>query len=259
MTNADIPDTQTKSKTGIKVVIVGAGFGGLTAAIECHIQGHDVVVLEAFPALKPLGDIISFGSNAGHIFHRWSDGYISRKFRPLCIEVPYFDIRKYDGEKILKQATPPRNADWPVFNGHRGELHMIVFDYAKDVLGIPIRTGCKVVEYFEDSKGAGVVLESGEKVTGDVVIGSDGVRSKARELVLGYVDKPKSSGYAIFRAWFSAEPLLADPMTRGFVENGDTFTGWLGQDVHFLVAVLKGGKDISWVLTHKVNLSNDFS
>lgn len=136
---------------------------------------------------------------------------------------------------------------------------MIVFDYAKDVLGIPIRTGCKVVEYFEDSKGAGVVLESGEKVTGDVVIGSDGVRSKARELVLGYVDKPKSSGYAIFRAWFSAEPLLEDPMTRGFVENGDTFTGWLGQDVHFLVAVLKGGKDISWVLTHKVNLSNVFS
>jgi 2-polyprenyl-6-methoxyphenol hydroxylase-like FAD-dependent oxidoreductase len=35
-----------------------------------------------------------------------------------------------------------------------------------------------------------------------MVIGADGVRSKARELVLGYVDKPKSSGYAVFRAWF---------------------------------------------------------
>lgn len=39
------------------------------------------------------------------------------------------------------------------------------------------------------------------QVTADLVIGADGVRSKARELVLGYVDKPKSSGYAIFRAW----------------------------------------------------------
>lgn len=35
-----------------------------------------------------------------------------------------------------------------------------------------------------------------------MVVGSDGVRSKARELVLGYVDKPKSSGYAVWRAWY---------------------------------------------------------
>ena len=40
-----------------------------------------------------------------------------------------------------------------------------------------------------------------KQVIGDAVVGSDGVRSKARELVLGYVDHPKSSGYAIFRAW----------------------------------------------------------
>lgn len=39
------------------------------------------------------------------------------------------------------------------------------------------------------------------KITADVVIGADGVRSKARELVLGYFDKPKSSGYAVYRAW----------------------------------------------------------
>jgi 2-polyprenyl-6-methoxyphenol hydroxylase-like FAD-dependent oxidoreductase len=39
------------------------------------------------------------------------------------------------------------------------------------------------------------------QVTADVVIGADGVRSKARELVLGYFDKPKSSGYAVYRAW----------------------------------------------------------
>jgi 2-polyprenyl-6-methoxyphenol hydroxylase-like FAD-dependent oxidoreductase len=251
-----IPATEREPSTGIKVVIIGAGFGGLTAAIECHLQGHDVVILEQFPELKPLGDIISFGPNAGHIFHRWSDGYISRQFRPLCINSTHFDIRKYNGEKIVKQATPPRVHDWPVFNGHRGELHMIVFYYAKD-LGIPIRTGCKVTEYFEDAKGAGVVLEGGERITGDVVIGSDGVRSKARELVLGYFDKPKSSGYAVYRSWFSSEALLKDPTTKEFVENGDTFTGWIGQDVHFLVATLKEGKDISWVLTHKVTLVHD--
>lgn len=46
-------------KTGIKVVVVGAGFGGLTAAIECTLKGHDVVVLEKAPYWQQLGDIIS--------------------------------------------------------------------------------------------------------------------------------------------------------------------------------------------------------
>ena len=54
--------------SGTKITIVGAGFGGLTAAIECHRKGHSVVLLEKFPKLKPLGGIISFSSNSGQSF-----------------------------------------------------------------------------------------------------------------------------------------------------------------------------------------------
>lgn len=42
-------------KSGIKVIIVGAGFGGLAAAIECHRKGHDVEVFEQAPAFAMLG------------------------------------------------------------------------------------------------------------------------------------------------------------------------------------------------------------
>ncbi|CEF78546.1 unnamed protein product [Fusarium graminearum] len=242
------------SKTGIKVIIVGAGFGGLTAAIECHRQGHDVEIYESFPELKVLGDIISFGGNAGRIFHRWSDGEVVARLRPMCINIQNygFRIHKWDtGEVVYHQKRPPPNPEAPVLNGHRGELHEIIFNYARDELGIPIHLGQRVSEYFENEENAGIVLKSGEKVFGDVVIGADGVRSKARELVLGYVDKPKSSGYAIWRAWFSNKDMIQDPRTKEFCENGDTFNGWIGQDVHFLFSTLKGGKDCCWVLTHK--------
>lgn len=84
-----------------------------------------------------------------------------------------------------------------------------------------------------------------------MVIGADGVRSKARELVLGYVDKPKSSGYAVWRAWFSNDDMIKDPRTKEFCENGDSFNGWIGQDVHFLFSTIKNGSDCCWVLTHK--------
>jgi 2-polyprenyl-6-methoxyphenol hydroxylase-like FAD-dependent oxidoreductase len=242
-------------KTGIKVVVVGAGFGGLTAAIECHLRGHDVTVLEAVNELKPYGDIISFGSNGGRIFGSWSNGYMLKKFLGKLHYYHHFDIRKYDGTKIVLQPPPPRIPDAPTINGHRGEMHMLVYHYAKDYLGIDVRTSAKVVRYFEDGMQAGVELASGEQVIGDIVIGSDGVRSKARELVLGYFDKPRSSGYAVFRSWFMADEFLDDPLTKELVDYGDTFTGWAGPHVHFLVVISKGGKEASWFLTHKVKNS----
>jgi 2-polyprenyl-6-methoxyphenol hydroxylase-like FAD-dependent oxidoreductase len=194
-------------KSGIKVIIVGAGFGGLTAAIECHRQGHSVSIYENFPALKTLGDIISFGANAGRIYHRWSNGKIAQRLRELSIDLTSygFRIHKYDtGEVVYHQPTPPQDPTAPVFNGHRGELHEVVFRYAQEELGIPIHLGQRVEEYWEDEREgkAGIVLKNGERVEADLVIGADGVRSKARELVLGYVDKPKSSGYAVWRAWY---------------------------------------------------------
>ncbi|KAK4162924.1 hypothetical protein QBC43DRAFT_301660 [Cladorrhinum sp. PSN259] len=240
--------------TGINVIVVGAGFGGLTAAIECHRQGHSVRIYENFPSLKTLGDIISFGANGGRIFARWSDGEIARRLRALSIDLSAygFRIHKYDtGEVVYHQPTAPQMADAPIFNGHRGELHEVVFKYATEELGIPIYLDQCVEEYFEDEGKAGIVLKTGEKVEADLVIGADGVRSKARELVLGYVDKPKSSGYAVWRAWFSNKDMIKDPMTKEFCENGDTFNGWIGPDVHFLFSTIKGGQDCCWVLTHK--------
>ncbi|KAF2231586.1 FAD/NAD(P)-binding domain-containing protein [Viridothelium virens] len=243
------------SRSGIKVIIVGAGFGGLTAAIECHRQGHDVEVYEAFPELKILGDIISFGPNAGRIFRRWSDGKIADRMRALSIDLTNhgFHIHKWTGELITVQKTPPRDPEAPVFNGHRGELHEVVFRYARDELGIPIHLGRRVKGYFEEEEAgeAGVLFEDGGRAVGDVVVGSDGVRSRARELVLGYDDKPKSSGYAVFRAWFPNTDMLKDPRTKHFCDHGDTFQGWIGPDVHFLFSTIKNGTDCCWVLTHK--------
>ncbi|KAF2202427.1 FAD/NAD(P)-binding domain-containing protein [Delitschia confertaspora ATCC 74209] len=242
--------------TGIRVIIVGAGFGGLTAAIECHRQGHTPIIYESFPELKTLGDIISFGPNGGRIFHRWNNGAITKRMRELSIDLSSygFNIHKYDtGEIVINQQAPDKDESAPVFNGHRGELHEVVFRYCKEELGVPIHLGKRVRNYFEDGERgvAGIKLDDGETVEGDVVVGSDGVRSKARELVLGYFDKPKSSGYAVFRAWFSNKDMIADPETAHFCNNGDTFNGWIGPDVHFLFSTIKNGSDCCWVLTHR--------
>ena len=140
-------------KTGISVTIVGAGFGGLCAAIECHRQGHNVEIYEKFEELKVLGDIISFGANAGRIFRRWktSDGgRVSDRLNPLSIKLQDhgFNIHKWTGELVMNQRTPPANPNAPVFNGHRREFHSVVFNYVKDELGSPIHLGQRIGKYL---------------------------------------------------------------------------------------------------------------
>lgn len=126
-------------------------------------------IYEAFPELKQLGDIITFGSNAGRIFARWSNGIVTDRFRPLCIDTYSsgygFNIHKFDtGEIVYNQPSMPYDAEAPYFSGHRGELHEIVFNYARVDLSIPIHLGRRIENYFEDDKEAGIILDNGEKV-----------------------------------------------------------------------------------------------
>ena len=234
--------------SGIKVIIIGAGFAGLTAAIECHRKGHIPIVLESFSEIKILGDIISFGPNAGRIFKRWKG--VAEKLAPICIKTEGLTYKSYLGDYLFYQSWETERGYGTAFNGHRGEIHEIVYNHAIE-LGIDIRLGQKITEYFETDTEAGVI-SNGEKVSGDVVLAADGVRSKGRTLVLGHEDKHKSSGYAIYRAWFDSKAIAENPRTKFMVENGDTHVAWLGPDIHFLAASIKDGKDFSWVYTHKV-------
>jgi hypothetical protein len=70
---------------------------------------------------------------------------------------------------------------------------------------------------------------------------------------LGYYDAPKSSGYAIFRAWFDGDDIRKDPICAHLAtEGGDQKNLWIGPDVHFIASASKKGKEFNWVMTHKV-------
>ena len=257
-----------QSSDPLRVLIVGAGFGGLTAAIECRkrgkqvtysnlkllivtlILGFTVILFEGNSSRRQLGDIISFGSNSGRIFCSWPG--VAEKLDPLCHHSDGFDFRTFDDEFLIRQIWDAEQNYGKRFNGHRGEIHEVVWNHAVDV-GVEIRLGCKVQEYFETEDEAGVVV-NGERIVGDVVLAGDGVRSQARTIVLGFEDKPKSSGYAVYRAWMNTETLKQNPLTAFLADpTKDQHIGWLGPDVHFLVATLQKGTACSWVLTHKVS------
>lgn len=232
--------------SGIKVIIVGAGFAGLSAAIECDRKGHSVILFERFPELKPLGDIISFGQNSSRMFAKWP-GVLDEMERVIH-RTEILHYHDWKGKFVTTQSFVAEKAWGRRINGHRGELQRIVYEHAKK-RGIDIRLGQQVDNYFEDDNEVGVEV-GGQRITADIVLAAEGVKSQGRKIVLGFDDKPQPSGYAVYRAWFPSTELAKNPLTKHLVD-GDTHNGWIGQDVHFLSAALKGGKEFSWVCTHK--------
>ncbi|KAG2046616.1 FAD/NAD(P)-binding domain-containing protein [Suillus hirtellus] len=244
-----LPSSDVRA-TGIDVIVVGAGFGGIACAIECKRKGHRVMILEK------AGTKATLGPNAGRILARWG---LHERLWEVSRSADAMHLYDHLGGLILVQKMT-----WPLFgafayNGHRGLLHDILFEHAKS-LGIEIRMGHQVVEYWEDEANgkAGVKIQTGETFDADVIVAADGVKSLARKYVIGYRDNPKPSGYAIYRAWFDAEEhgIVTDPLTN-FLTHGDQFHTWVGKDMHVIVVSSRGGKAICFFITHKDNAAVD--
>jgi len=238
------------SESGVSVIVVGAGFAGIAAAIECDRKGHSVILLEKSQTIEEItriGDIISFDPNGSRTFTRWP-GVIDSMQR-IARQTTWLDLYHYKGKFVTRQSFADEKKWGYRINGHRGELHNIIYEHAK-ARGIDIRLGQRVTDYFETDDHAGVVVNGQERLRADVVIAAEGVRSRGRKIVLGFDDNPKSSGYAVYRAWFPGDAIAKNDMLKHLVVNGDTHQGWIGPDIHFLASSLKGGKEFNWVFTH---------
>ncbi|KAI0028905.1 monooxygenase [Vararia minispora EC-137] len=232
------------NSSGIHVLVVGCGFAGLACAIESVRKGHTVTVLEKDDPIRTqavsVPQVISFNINAGRFFARWG---IHDKAYPLCGHATELTLHNHLGEVIAVQSYPQQIGDAHAYNGPRSDIHRILSARARE-LGVTIRLGCAVESYFEDStRGvAGVVLRSGEHLEADIVVGADGVRSRARKLVLGYDDKPLPSGYAIYRTWFDTREvgLEKDPRTAFLAREEDVLHCWLGVSFSPVFSVARG-------------------
>lgn len=64
--NPSGPDgVQSPDSSGITVIIIGLGYAGSVAAVECHRKGHKVIIFEQAPEIKALGTTSRSNSRAG--------------------------------------------------------------------------------------------------------------------------------------------------------------------------------------------------
>lgn len=246
------------SSTGnkLKVVVIGAGFAGMTACIECQRRGMDTILIEKYNNSAEYGDIIDFFANAGRIVDTWDNGRIADKLLDICItKAKWMQMLKHTDELVHRDPwyLKPEHFRYQ-YAGQRGAMWKIFRDYAEE-LGVDMRFGVGVVDYYEGDDHAGVVLADGTKVQGDCVLAGDGPKSIARKKVLGLVDKKTSSGYAIFRSYFEVtDEFRNNPLLQEYLNvKEDTIKLWIGPQSHMLAYSWLGGSRVVWVFFHKVS------
>lgn len=263
--------------TPMKVVVVGAGFGGLAAAIECSNRGMDVTVLEKYSDSNsqggksgykhistvlvlradcfPLEDILDFFPNGGRVIKRWDNGKVGDKIHETgCNKIRTMELFKYDGKYIadVPWARDEEEHDL-TYAGHRGKQHEIILEYAKTQVK-DIRIGVAVQQYLEDEDKAGVLLTSGETIWADCVIAADGPRSIARKQVLDIDDSKDVSSWSVFRSFFKTNEVVRKhpDLQNFFYPDRDTVRFWMYEHLTLMAFQWNGGEDVAWVLIHPV-------
>ena len=185
--------------------------------------------------------------NATRVLSNWGD--VLPEVWKRCSCSPTSKIHNAHGELLHVQKMIYENGGFPFCNTHRSYFQGAFYNFALS-LGIPLHMNKRVMEYFEDDRKAGVIVD-GIRHVADLVVGCDGVHSKCRGVVTGRNENPVSSGFAIFRAWLPLSALDNDPLLQPLRTGGDSLTAWIGPDVHCFLTVVEALDCAAYVVTHR--------
>ena len=161
------------------VLIAGGGVGGLALALMLHQRGIGCTVLEAAPEVKPLGVGIN---TLPHAIRELAALDLLPALDGVGIRTRELRYLNRFGQEIWKE---PRGIwaghEVPQFSIHRGHLHQVLWQAAAARLptGALLRHA-RLQGFTQDEAGVTVHLADGRSLSGDVLIGADGIHSIIR-------------------------------------------------------------------------------
>jgi 2-polyprenyl-6-methoxyphenol hydroxylase-like FAD-dependent oxidoreductase len=177
----------------MRVIIVGGGIGGLTAAVALQRVGIQPLVFERAPELREVGAGLTLWTNAVRVLRTLGLGDAVAE---IGVPLRESELRAWDGGLIsgLDLGAIGDKFGAPTLGVHRAELQRVL----SEKVGPALALGAACVEYAVDADGVTVRFADGRTQRGDILIGADGLRSVVRGQVLG-VQKPRYAGYTAWR------------------------------------------------------------
>jgi 2-polyprenyl-6-methoxyphenol hydroxylase-like FAD-dependent oxidoreductase len=179
-----------------RVLVVGGGVGGLTAATAFAQRGAEVVLIERRTAFDVPGVGLGQPANALRIYDALgvlepilATGFV---YDHMCI----FDSNR---ELIARHKFLLGDDRVPAVCAlSRLELHNILFAAAQRA-GVEVRLGTMVQEMCDEGERVVVEFSDGRAESFDFIAGFDGIRSATRAYLVGTVFVPRPSGYGAWR------------------------------------------------------------
>lgn len=199
------PHEQTMEK--LKIVVVGAGMGGLTTALAMKNVGYEVSVFDRVKTLRPAGAGISLWSNGVKVLNHLGLGEKIAQIGGPMQQMAYYDK---SGKQLTRFSLRPLiervgQAPYPVT---RTDLQQMLIE-AVGTENITLNKRCVAVEQNigRQNKDAIAHFQDGTHIQADLIVGADGTHSIIREHVL---EKPTERRYVGYVNWNGLVPISSD-------------------------------------------------
>ncbi len=223
----------------LSAVVVGAGVGGLTAALALARAGLSVTVVEQAQALGEVGAGLQVSPNATRVlFHLGLEAGLSAlAFRPEAVEARGWQRGQEISRVPLGEAARERYGS-PYFHMHRADLVSVLGQACRAEPRIHLRLD-ETVEACEGDGTPALVLASGERLEADILVGADGIRSVVREALFGPA-APRFTGNVAWRGLVPAARLEGADIRP-------VAALWMGPGAHFVHYYVRGGTLVNFV------------
>lgn len=224
---------------GKRILIAGAGIGGLTAALALLKQGFDVEVYEQASELKEVGAGLQLSANGNRALYELGVG---EALRLLSCEATGKEVRLWSSGDTWKLfdlgAVSVEHYGYPYFTVYRPDLLTVLAAGVRALKADAIHLGARCNGFSQDAHGVTLHMENA-RARGDALIGADGVHSKIRQGLFG-ADRPEFTG---LMAWRGVIPMerLPERMRRM------VGTNWVGPGGHIVHYPLRGGRLMNFV------------
>jgi salicylate hydroxylase len=228
----------TRSRSS-QVLIVGAGIGGLTAALALLRRGVDVDVYEQAHELKEVGAGLQLSANGTRVFYELGVGH---ELKGLSCEATGKEIRIWNTGETWKLfdlgKVSVERYGYPYLTVYRPDLLAALAAAVRREKSDAIHLGSKCIGFTQTADKVQLQIEN-QVEEGDALVGADGVHSVIRRGLFGQ-DQPQFSGVI---AWRGIVPLenLPRHMARMVGVN------WVGPGGHVVHYPLRAGKLMNFV------------